>query len=57
MVNNLDIEIDIPETYSNKGLTQQSQAKDINVTEVPNSTNKVKKIVIRGVLKHDAAHS
>ncbi len=56
MNNSPSISIDAPNSYGvNSQVINRQEAAKIN--EVPNSTNKVKKKVIRGVLKHDTSPS
>lgn len=54
--NSPDIRIDVPESYSRK-LPPTTLSDSEQIKEVPNATNKVRKRVIRGVLKHDTPPS
>lgn len=47
------VTIDVPPAYQ---VSQQSppESRQVRIEEVPGGTNKVRRIVIRGRLKHDA---
>lgn len=56
MQSKYDIDIILPNSYVQKNHPSEKQA-DFKVEEIADLENKVKKRVIRGVLKHDAAQN
>ena len=52
-----DIKINVSETYRKDVGDHATLREKSPINSVPNSTNKVRKNVIRGVLKHDTSPS
>lgn len=53
MQNKYDLNIPTKSPYENKSNTSEKLNQNL-INEIPNNVNKVKKLVIRGVIKHDA---
>jgi len=49
--------IDVPDSYGGEKKETKSIPKKENINKIPNSTNKVRKRLIRGVLKGDDSSS
>lgn len=54
MQNKYDLNITTKSPYDNKNNTSEKVKQNL-INEIPNNVNKVKKLVIRGVIKHDAS--
>lgn len=46
-------EINVPESYSTERVRDEKIPPNKTIEDIPSSTNKVRKIIIRGVLKGD----
>lgn len=54
MNSNNQVEIDVPDAYGGKKKFIK-EMPDPKIDDIPVATNKVRKIVIKGVLKHDSS--
>ena len=54
MQNKYDLNISTKSPYENKSNTSEKLKQNL-INEIPNNVNKVKKLVIRGVIKHDSS--
>jgi hypothetical protein len=52
-----DVGIDVPESYGGKNKKTTSVPPQKTIKEIPNSINKVKKRIVRGVLKEHGSSS
>lgn len=55
MPSNYELNLEKHNPYSTNKKDASEQIKKEVLTEIPDSVNKVKKRVVRGVIKHDAA--
>ena len=52
---NDQFEIDVPDSYGENEKKNESTLTEIAINDIPDSTNKVRKKIIRGVLKGDGS--
>ena len=54
MTNNYDVKVEPPKSYNKNEINEINEIKNL-VNEIPDNQKKVKKMVIKGVIRHDTA--